>query len=192
VLHCEEWLEAKGTWTVSKDPVERAALWYTMIEYSFGCLGRNLGRALPGSGGRFAGKIKRKLSLFPMIHDRLNTVFLENADWSTCFKDYDTKDTTIYCDPPYYGTNNSSIYGGGWTQDDQVRLLRAIFNHQGFVALSGYGDKITDKMPWTDVYEWKVSVSVKSGGNSAKNNKEGHEARRSDATEKLYIKEEYA
>lgn len=175
----EEWLRAKGTWTQSSDPVERAALWYMMIDYSFGCLGRNFGRS---KGTRIAGRIQRKLKRFPQIHKRLQHVCLENCDWACMFRDYSYPEATIYCDPPYLGTDQQMYPGPNWTEDDQKRLLAAIFSHPGFVALSSYRNKLNDDMPWDEVHEWDAFVSVQ--GDHGKD-----DAKRTNAKEILYIKE---
>jgi hypothetical protein len=76
--------------------------------------------------------------------------------------------------------------GSDWKLQDQAKLLRAIFNHKGFVALSGYAHAINEAMPWDAVYEWDVSVSVKGTYN-----KEEQSNNRQHAKEVLYVKEAY-
>jgi len=181
----EEWLECKATWVRTTDIVERSARWYTMLEYSFSNMGRNIGRTLT-SKSKFAGKLQNKLKLFPYIHERMKNVFLENCSWECMFRDYNHEDTVIYCDPPYLETDQSMYSGSTWTMQDQAKLLRAIFNHKGYAALSSYPCPINEAMPWDDVFEWDVKVSVKG-----KHNKEDQSDKRLGAKEVLYVKEVY-
>lgn len=181
----EEWEECHNTWVRTSDIVERSARWYTMLEYSFSNMGRNLGRTLT-SKTKIAGKLRNKLSLFPLIHERIKNIFLENCSWECLFRDYNIEDSVFYCDPPYLETDQSMYSGSTWTLQDQAKLLKATFNHEGYVALSSYACKINDAMPWDDVYEWDVSVSVKGS-----HNKEEHSNKRENNKEVLYIKEAY-
>ncbi len=176
----EEWMHNHDNWRQETDRTKRAAMWYSMIEYSFGSMGRNIGRTT--GSGKLAGKMHKKFSLFPRIHERIKNVFLENADWTTLFRDYNSDDSVFYCDPPYLGTDNQATYQSSWKAADQANLLKAIFQHEGFVALSGYGDPITESMDWDDCLEWDVDVTIKSAN---------HGTARSGAVEKLWIKEAY-
>ncbi len=181
----EEWQMCRDTWVRCTDPLERSARWYTMLEYSFSNMGRNIGRT-GTSRSRIAGKLRNKLKLFPAIHERIQSVFLENCSWECMFRDYNHEEAVVYCDPPYLDTDQSMYSGSRWTLENQVSLLRTIFAHKGFVALSGYPNKTTDAMPWDDVIEWDVKVSVKGT-----HNKHDQSNRRLDAREVLYIKEAY-
>ncbi|GAG08047.1 unnamed protein product, partial [marine sediment metagenome] len=99
----EEFTWCKNTWENPDDPVERAGRWYYMVQSSFGSIGRNWGRQTTRSS--MAGKIRRKLKLFPEIHERFFNVQVENQDWEDCLRDYDSPDAVIYCDPPYVDVN---------------------------------------------------------------------------------------
>ena len=181
----EEWLDAHDSWRRQVDIVDRAALWYTMLEYSFSNMGRNFGRTVL-SKSKLAGKLRNKLEFFPRIHERIKNVLLENCGWEMFFRDYNSVETVIYCDPPYLDTDQSMYKGSTWTLEDQAKLLKAIFNHDGFVALSGYAHPINDAMPWDAVHSWDVRVSVKG-----QHHKEEQSSKRQSAKEVLYIKEAY-
>lgn len=176
----EDWVFCKETWEQCKDDVERAARWYTMVEYSFGGIGRNWGKSL-APRSNIARKLHRKLPTFQAVHDRLSGVQIENCDYMTMLRDYDSLRTVFYLDPPYVGTDVRVYDSCAWGRKEQLDLLKAVFELDGFVAVSGYEDKVTDSFPWDDKITWRQSVSIKSTDLGAR----GH------ATECLWIKEAY-
>lgn len=176
----EDWVFAKETWEQCEDPVERAARWYTMIEYSFSGIGRNWGRQI-GPASSIARKVHRKLPLFPAVHQRLRYVQIENCDYDTMLNDYDRSDAVFYLDPPYVGSD-VNVYKHKWDMKDQIKMLKTIFGMNAFVALSGYDNPATDAFPWDKKVTWEQSVSIKSIN---------HDGTRSSATECLWIKEAY-
>jgi DNA adenine methylase len=176
----EDWMFCKESWENCKDDVERAARWYTVVEYSFGGIGRNWGRNV-GPKSSVARKVHRKLPLFPAIHERMKNVQIENCGYETMLDDYDSDQTVFYLDPPYIGSD-VSVYKHKWDRNDQVALLKKIFDMDGFVALSGYDNPLTDSYPWDKKEEWKQQVSIKSPN---------HDTYREHSTECLWIKESY-
>lgn len=182
----EEWAWAKETWQNVEDDVERAALWYYLTSYSFASLGRNFGRATTVSP--LAGKIRAKLPLFPIIHDRFKRVQVENQDWQQCLLDYDSEDAVFYIDPPYLAVN-AGAYKHDMSHDDHRRLLNTIFTLRGFVALSGYSNPLYEGYDWDDQHTWDAYVSMTPSGDIKGNYKEGITTKRERATEVLWIKE---
>lgn len=176
----EDWFFCKETWEECTDDVERAARWYSMIEYSFGGIGRNWGKNV-GPQSSVARKVHRKLELFPAIHNRMKNVQIENCDFETLMTDYDGLETVFYLDPPYIGSD-VSVYKHKWDWEDQKRLLIKIFNMDGFVALSGYENEVTDSFPWDSKHTWQQQVSIRGPQ---------HGLSRSHSTECLWIKEAY-
>lgn len=153
----EEYQWSFETWEHDPlDLVERAARWYYTVIYSFARLGRNFGRSL-NINAQLSGAIREKLQYFQTIHERFKRVQVENADFRTIIKDYDSNATVFYFDPPYYGKN---IYKHEFTKADHKELCDRIFDCKGFVALSGYDNPLYDKYPWDAVHKWKVKVSV--------------------------------
>ena len=182
----EEWAWAKETWQNVEDDVERAALWYYLVSYSFASLGRNFGRSTTTSP--LAGKIRRRLEAFPLIHERLCNVQIENQDWRQCLADYDNDDTVFYLDPPYLAVNMGA-YKHEMSHDDHRRLLDTVMSLRGFVALSGYSNPLYEAYDWDNRHEWDAYVSMTPSGDIKGNYKEGIETKREKATEVLWIKE---
>lgn len=168
----------------AEDPVIRAAAWYYIQEVSFGAVGRCYGRGLKTGPSSFRDKIP----LFPLVHERIKKVQIENMDWLPILKDWDSPDTVFYIDPPYVGTDCTMYKGGDhWTVKDLHDLLRAIFNCVGFVALSGYPQTLIDALPWDERLEWEVAVTVSSTQANERNNRSA-DSERSKSTEVLWIK----
>lgn len=181
----EEWM-ACTQWDV-EDPVERAARWYYMIEYSFGSLGRVWGRARGGTYTGINGKIRSKLKYFWPAHHRMHRVQLENMDGIECMREYDCPNGVFYVDPPYLGIVN--VYKHGTNDDYHRRLLRTIFDMEAFVALSGYPNPLYDEQDWDDIFEWESFVSIQGVRATEGNNLEGIPLSRGTAVERLWIKE---
>jgi DNA adenine methylase len=185
----EDFKDAKDTWVVETDDVVRAGKWYYMVNYSFGSLGRNFGRSTSGRG-LIAGKIRNKLDKFPFIHERLKRVQIENQDWSDCLRDYDSRDTVFYIDPPYV-----DAYAGTFehelTREQHHHLLDTIFQLDGFCAVSGYSNPLYSNQPWDNVHSWDSFCSIDSCAYTDANNKVQLKGlkQRINAEEVLWIKE---
>lgn len=185
----EEFVFCRDTWENVDDPVERAGRWYYMSMYSFGSIGRNWGRSTSAKGN-MAGKIRRKLKLFPAIHQRFERVQVENQDWEDCVRDYDSPDAVFYLDPPYVDVNRGT-YGSEMSIDDHRHFLEVVMSLKGFCAVSGYSNPLYEKPPWDDRHEWKSFVSIQSMAYTEGNRKEQLKGleKRGHATEVLWIKE---
>ena len=186
----EDFVWCKETWQHTEDMVDRAARWYYMMNYSFGGLGRNWGRAV-GISGNMAGKVRNKIKKFPQIHERFKKVQIENLDWEQCFDDYDHPDSVFYCDPPYLETSAGVYKAGELSEERHQELLNRIFDCQGFVAISSYANRLYDSYDWDDVVEWEKYVSMQSLNTAEGSGKAGrqHAEERGYRTETLYIKE---
>jgi DNA adenine methylase len=165
----EEFVIAKETWHTTTDPVERAALWYTMISLSFADLCRCFGRMIHGrSIHAFAAKLKD----FPEIHHRLRNVLIENLDWEECLTTFDKSNTVIYIDPPYLDAS-AGTYKVPFTIEDHRRLLDRVFASKSYIAVSGYANNLYDSRPWDERHTWNVATSINSVGD-VKGNKKDH------------------
>jgi len=184
----EEFAYCKEGWTDATEDMERAAMWYYITVYSFGSLGRNFGRAVRRSP--LAGKIQKKLPMFPMLHERLLSVQIENQDWRQCLRDYDAPDTVFYIDPPYVDVHRGT-YKNEMSIEDHRELLATIFNLRGFAAVSGYINPLYEGQDWDARYSWKVFVSMTPAAFTKGNNKEKLKglSERKKTTEVLWIKE---
>ncbi len=188
VLHSrEEFVDCKNTWSDCTDDVERAAKWYVSIVMSFSSLGRNFGRSIK-SGVNMAISIRNKIDKFPIIHERIKNVQIENQDAYEMLKDYDNKDHVFYLDPPYYDVY-SGTYAHEMTRAEHISLLERVMCMEAFVAVSSYDNELYNSYDWDHVYEWEVPVSIKAMAFREENGKAGNVNMRTKATEKLYIKE---
>jgi len=182
----EEFVWAKERWQNVSGDVERAALWYYITNYSFASLGRNFGRTITRSP--LAGKIKLKLKLFPLIHERFRCVQVENQDWRDCIADYDSDDAVFYIDPPYVDAQVGA-YVCTMSHSDHQDLITVIMELKGFAAVSGYSNPLYESADWDSRHEWESFVSLQPAGDIKGNNKEGIDSKRGHATEVLWIKE---
>lgn len=179
----ESFMECKRTWEQCGDLVQRAARWYYTICTSFNGLGRNFGR-VKGANTPVARRIEKNIRYFPEIHQRLRGVQIENCSYQSLFEDFDSPDTVFYVDPPYLFTD-PGVYPGKWVEADQLELLQYIFQCEGYVALSGYDNSLTNSFPWDDVFEWDLIAGMDVVTDNNRNKK----CTKSTATEKLWIKE---
>lgn len=179
----EEFVFNRDTWESVTDPVERAGRWFAMVHYSFGSLGRNWGRSVT-PGTTFAGKVRNKIKDLPEIHSRFRNVQVENASWENILKDYDSRDTVFYLDPPYVDSY-AGTYQHEMSLDDHKRLIDTIFSLKGFVAVSGYHNPLYANQKWDKRFDWKVQSSM----NSQAANTHNETTQRGDVEECLWIKE---
>ncbi len=56
-----------------------------------------------GHGNRLIGALKTLRERLKPVHERLQTVIIENLDWQECIDRYDRPSTVMYVDPPYPG-----------------------------------------------------------------------------------------
>ena len=56
-----------------------------------------------GHGNRLIGALKTLRERLQPIHERLQTVIIENLSWQNCINRYDRPSTVMYLDPPYPG-----------------------------------------------------------------------------------------
>lgn len=184
----DEFYYSKEAYKTATDTVERAALWYYTMVYSFGGIGRNWGRAKSPIGVQ-AGLIQQKIPEFRDLHRRLQQVQIENRDWYSCCTDYDGKNTVFYLDPPYLETD-CHVYDGSFGSTEHHDLCRwATGIAEGFVAVSSYQNSIYDSYDWDDVFEFERTDAMVSKGTGEGNCKTDRDGPKGTVVECLYIKE---
>jgi len=115
------------------DAVERAAMFYQLIRYSY------------ASGLKsYAGQPHDIWANFPSIeqaHRRLAKVVIENKDFEKVIRQYDRPESFFYLDPPYYETEGYyfNVGEGGFTPQDHIRLCGTLMGMEGKFLLS-YND----------------------------------------------------
>lgn len=113
--------------------VERAALFYQIIRYSYAAGLKS-----------FASQPHDMWDNFPLIrqaHRRLKDVVIENQDFGRLIRHYDREESFFYCDPPYHNTEGyyQNIGEDGFTERDHIRLRDTLLSIQGKFLLS-YND----------------------------------------------------
>lgn len=180
----EEFMHCRATWCHETDTVERAAKWYYMMQMSVNGKGTAYGRMKDQKHNPLWTGLER----FVPVHHRMKYVMIENLDFETCFKDFDTHDCVHYCDPPY-SMAETQQYDGKWTRDDLDRLLRAIGNSKGFVALSGHPDpQIESCSFWTNKQTFVIQNNAQPNAFNEENGKEQRD-RFTMSEEVVWIKE---
>ena len=132
------------------DLLDRAHQWYCMVQMSYGGLARTWQRATCSSD---VTSLYRVLPQLHMLSLRLGKTCIENLDWRTCLKDYDSEDTVFYLDPPYVDSN---VYKLKMSRADHYELCETIHGLKGFAALSGFDNPIYQQFEWSEIHSWKI------------------------------------
>ncbi len=84
----------------------------------------------------------------PEIGTRLIRVQIENRPATDVIRLYDSKNTLFYCDPPYLHDTrgDSKAYGFEMREDEHVDLATVLNHCKGKVAISGYRNKLMDRL----------------------------------------------
>ncbi len=112
----------------------RAARFYFLLRASFAC-------QLDGSF-RYSRERKSRLKLgeelrahLKSIHERLQKVTIENANYDYIIKRLDAPETLFYIDPPYWGCEN--VYGKLiWSKEDFYTLKEQLDGIKGKFIVS--------------------------------------------------------
>jgi DNA adenine methylase len=88
------------------------------------------------------------VEVLPEIATRLLRVQIENRPALDAIRLYDGRGTLFYCDPPYLHDTrgDSSAYGFEMDEPEHVDLAEALHRCKGKVAISGYRNRLMDKL----------------------------------------------
>lgn len=142
------------------DPVRRAVAFYTYLGQSFS--GKRLARQSEWSRAKVdnvASAWFRKQDKLVYIHERVKGIQIECRDALDILKEWDTDETTFYCDPPYILESRKKKKYYAVEPGDQYHeeLVDVLLSVRGAVVLSGYDHPIYHRLVedagwWTDVY----------------------------------------
>lgn len=120
-----------------------------------------------GSGSIFFDKDKAKIEVindidqdvynyFKVIRDNPNEIIeqimftpfsIEEYHNSRIINEHDNEDVFIYCDPPYVlSTRKEHLYNYDMTDEQHIELLEVLKRHKGKILISGYDNKLYNKM----------------------------------------------
>lgn len=127
------WLTEYRT-TPPTDPTERAARWFFLQRSSFG---GKFGAGFGTSKLRKSGFWSATDQIF-LVAERLREVIIEQLDWETCIKRYDSEQTLFYCDPPYLGSDVNKTYeqSGKFESIDYDRFAERLHRIKGKAVVS--------------------------------------------------------
>jgi DNA adenine methylase len=159
--------EYMRTWPAIHAPVEQAVQWYYIARQSFGGMfGNAWGTVVNSSTGGMAQTTASWRSSFenlPKVHERMQQVQIECADWRDILKRYSGSGWLAYCDPPYVsGTRKAGGYDHELKNKDHEELIQALLKYDGAVVLSGYNNalyKPLEKANW-DRHDIEVVCSA--------------------------------
>lgn len=148
--------EYMRTWPAIHDPVEQAVRWFYIARQSFGGIfAHSWGTSVNSSNRGMAQTTSSWRSSFenlPAVHERMQCVQIECADWRDILKRYSGKGWLAYCDPPYVsGTRKAGGYDHELKDRDHEELIETLLSYDGAVLLSGYNHplyKPLEKAGW--------------------------------------------
>lgn len=158
-------------WDTMEGNVVRAAAFYTVINQSIS--GKRLASRGDWARGRADNLAERwfaRQEKLADIHARIRSVQIEARDALDILQEWDTPDTTFYCDPPYIlETRTKRKYYAVEPGDEyHERLVDVLLNVKGNVVLSGYDHpiylRLLDEGWWTDVYGARATMEVTQKG----------------------------
>lgn len=158
------------------DPLEKAQFFLASIAQSF--TGKATG-AWAGKSGKpkRSAKYKSMVKHIPDYHNRIKNVEIRNKDIFDIVSEFNTKQTVIYCDPPYLPSlrvaGSRKEYRYEMPKVKHVRLIRILNNklyepqYKGKFIIAGYDKpEDTEKMYMSSMrYKYRTEVMVtKDGG----------------------------
>ena len=89
--------------------------------------------------------------------------FVENEDFQVVIEKYDSPNTYIYADPPYYIVGEGNYYSNhDFSRNDHERLANCLKNIKGKFSLSYYDfPQLSEWFP-KDEYRWEEKDFVKA------------------------------
>ena len=115
--------------------LQRAARFLLVNRTSFGGNMNSFGVSKTKGGG-VGFRHKPMGELLKAAHERLDGVVVENIPFERCFKNYDSRDTFFFIDPPYENATNGAYQGWDEKQLNHFRREVGRLNGQWIVTLN--------------------------------------------------------
>lgn len=136
--------DGAAQWEDASD-LEKSRLWYVRLQQSFSGKmnsGWQFARSQSRRGmSKATSRWLRSIDTYlPDVVERLRELQIENLDFETLIKKYDTPDTFFYCDPPYHPQTRAAlrVYQHEMSIADHERLMAVLKTIKGKVMLHGY------------------------------------------------------
>lgn len=112
--------------------IQRAARYYSINRMAFGGGMKNpsFGYGRSCAAGLSAARFTQDIE---MLSARLDRVFIEHLHWANCIERYDSANTLVYCDPPYFGTSG---YGMVFDMSQYVKMAELARTMKGHMIIS--------------------------------------------------------
>jgi DNA adenine methylase len=119
------------------DPIENARRFYTDVQQSILNQTNGSWLATPNlAHGSPSGKVINASARLSICAERIRKVHFDNVDALRFIKNWDSKRTLFYCDPPY--PNTSQGHYAGYAQSDFVQLIDHLSSIKGRAIISCY------------------------------------------------------
>lgn len=166
------------TWMGIHDPVEQAVRWYYIAQQSFGGMfGSSWGTTVTTSSrgmSETTSKWRASFENLPKVHDRMQQVQIECADWRDVLKRFSGSGWLAYCDPPYVaGTRKAGGYEHELKDSDRTALIAALLEYDGAVVLSGYNSPLYEPLAKAGWDRHEVEVVCSAAGRTRSSGLQG-------------------
>lgn len=125
--------------------VEKARRWFVATQASYASIfGETF--SIAASKSR-ATEWQRRIDRFELVIERMRGVTVENEDFETVLRRFDTAETFSFIDPPYvHGTRTGGgAYQHEMSDAEHLRLLSVVSSLKGLVMLCGYAHPMYDE-----------------------------------------------
>ena len=134
---------------VKYDTIQRAWAFWVVTNQGFS---GKIGSWGFGKSNKIGKTLFNKREKFTQEYaERLKCVQIENKDGVAILKQYDSKDSFFYIDPPYF--NSDCGHYKGYTEADYCNLLDTVVNIKGKFLLSSYPSEVLQE--YVKRYGWK-------------------------------------
>lgn len=152
-----------------RNNIQKAAWFYYLITNSFSSNCKNF--AMCKLGPRDQIKTRNLYKDFSIYAQRLKGVIIENSTYEKLIKNYDSKETLFYLDPPYLGTEKYYIMYKEFNLAEHKKLANILRQLKGKFILS-----YNDCMPIKELYKGfnfkEISIIYSLNAKSPKQTKE--------------------
>ena len=149
-----------------KNPIERARRTLVRYHQSFGTSNsfkKSWKNVQTAGGPRCATMWNYLPETIMEVGERLKEAQIENIDALELIKRYDSKETLIYCDPPYLPElRKKNVYAKEMSFDKHIELLELLKQSKSKIVLSGYDSELYNDM-LSDWFTAEKETTVQMG-----------------------------